>query len=181
MSRFRIPFCMHRTGFLLVLLCIVLGVRLGGWKLGPALGALLIASLLIHEVGHIAMATFLKVPVREFGLKLWGAYVRRAHAPSRWDEILIAASGPLMNLLIVIPLIFIPRLGVQLAICNLLIGVNNLLPFPSSDGLRILRNLWGLITTNDINPAWRIVQPRRSRVRRQSGFASSTAFRGLGA
>jgi Zn-dependent protease len=86
-------------------------------------------------------ATLLGVPVREFGLKLAGAYIRRAYATRRRDEIFIAASGPLTNLLLVIPLHFIPQVGSQLALCNLLLGVVNLIPMPSSDGLRIMRAL----------------------------------------
>lgn len=160
MSRLRVPFCMHRTGWFLVLLCVVLGVRVGGWQLGLPTGALFLASLLLHEAGHLLAAALLKVPVREFGLELRGTYLRRSHATRRRDEILIAASGPLMNLLVVVPLIFIPRLGLQLALCNFLIGVINLLPLPSSDGLRILRNLSGPIMSSETNPALSSVQPR---------------------
>jgi Zn-dependent protease len=160
MLRLRIPFCMHRTGWFLVLLCVILGVRMGGWQLGLPVGALLLASLLVHEAGHMLAASFLRVPVREFGLRLGGAYIRRACAARRRDEILIAASGPLVNLVIALPLIFVPRLGPQLAMCNLVLGVINLLPLPSSDGLRILRNLSGSIITSDPNPVLSNVQPR---------------------
>ena len=116
MSRLRVPFCMHRTGWFLVLVCLVLGVRMGGWQLGIPDAALLLASLLLHEAGHILAAAALNVPVREFGLQLRGTYVRRAYATRRRDEILIAASGPLMNLLMVVPFLFLPRLGLQLAL-----------------------------------------------------------------
>jgi Zn-dependent protease len=150
---------MHRTGWWLVLLCGALGVRIAGWQLGLPLGALLLASLLLHEAGHMLAAALLKVPVREFGLELRGAYVRRAHATRRRDEILIAASGPLMNLLLIVPLLFVPRLGPQLATCNLLLCVINLLPIPSSDGMRILRNLAGSIVTADADPALSRIQP----------------------
>jgi Zn-dependent protease len=151
---------MHRTGWFLVLFCVVIGVGTGGWQLGLPVGASLLASLLLHEAGHMLTATLLGVPVREFGLKLSGAYIRRASATRRRHEIMIAASGPLMNLLIVIPLAFVPRLGLQLATCNLLLGVINLLPFPSSDGLRILRNLSGPIIATGTNPVLSRVQPR---------------------
>jgi Zn-dependent protease len=159
MARLTVPFSMHRNGWWLVLLCGVLGVRIVGWQLGLPLGALLLASLLLHEAGHMLAAALLKVPVREFGLELRGTYVRRAHATRRRDEILIAASGPLMNFLLVVPLLFVPRLGPQLATCNLLLGVINLLPLPSSDGLRILRNLSGSIVTGKADPALSSVQP----------------------
>ncbi len=160
MSRLRIPFCMHRTGWLLVLLCVVLGVGMGGWQLGLPGGALFLASLLLHEAGHILAAALLGVPVREFGLKLRGAYIRRARSTRRRNEILIAASGPLMNFLVVVPLMFLPHLGPQLAMCNLMLGVINLLPLPSSDGRRILRNLSRPIITSDTNPALSGVESR---------------------
>ncbi len=160
MSRLRVPFCMHRTGWFLVLLCVVLGVRMGGWQLGIPEAALFLLSLLLHEAGHILAAAALKVPVREFGLELRGTYVRRAYATRRRDEILIAASGPLMNFLMVVPFIFLPRLGLQLAMCNLMLAVINLLPLPSSDGLRILRNLAGPVLSAGTNPALGRVQPR---------------------
>ena len=160
MSRFRVPFCMHRTGFFLLLLCFVLGVQTAGWQLGLLEGILLVASLLLHEIGHMTTASLLNVPVHEFGLKFSGAYVRRAPSSRRRDEILIAASGPLTNLLLVAPLIFVPRLGPQLATANLLFGVVNLLPLPSSDGLRILRNLSGSTATGAAIPALSSIQPR---------------------
>jgi Zn-dependent protease len=139
MYRFIISFRMHNTGWLLLVLCLLFGIILRGWPLGPAVGGFLIASLLLHEVGHMLVATMLGVPVREFGLCLGGAYNRRAFAPSHRDEVLISAAGPLMNLFLVLPFLFLPRMGLQLATCNLTLCVVNLLPLPSSDGLRILR------------------------------------------
>ncbi len=153
MSRLRVPFCMHRTGWLLVLLCVVLGVGSRGWQLGLPLGALILASLLLHELGHMLAAAALKVPIREFGIQLRGTYVKRAYATRRRDEILIAASGPMMNFLLIVPLLFVPRLGTQLATCNLMLAVFNLLPLPASDGLRILRNLAGSTSVRHPNPA----------------------------
>ena len=153
MLRLEVPFRRHCTGWLLVLLCVILGVRIGGWQLGLRVSALLLGSLLLHEAGHMLTATFLRVPVREFGLRLGGTYNRRASATRRRDEILIAASDPLMNFLLIIPVIFVPRLGPQLATCNLVLGVVNLLPLPSSDGLRILRNFWSSTKPSDLNPA----------------------------
>jgi Zn-dependent protease len=153
MSRLMVPFCMHRTGWLLVLFCFVLGVGMGGWRLGLLEGALFLASLLLHEAGHILAAAILKVPVCELGLQFRGAYIRRAHATRRRDEILIAASGPLMNLMVVVPLIFVPRMGLQLATCNLMLGLINLLPIPASDGQRILRNLLGSTRSSEASRA----------------------------
>jgi Zn-dependent protease len=132
---------MHRTGWIVVLFCLGVGFLMGGRQLGFLLGALLFASLLLHEAGHILTAAYFRVPVHECGIKLGGVYIRRGYALRRRDEILIAASGPMVNLLIVFPLLCVPRLGSQIAMCNAVIGLINLVPLPSSDGLHILRNL----------------------------------------
>lgn len=133
---------MHNTGWLLLALCILLGIRLSGLRLGLAVGAALAVSLLLHEIGHMLAAIMLRVPVREFGLCLRGAYNRRAYAGRRRSEVFISAAGPLMNLFLVLPLLYLPVIGTKLALCNLTICVVNLLPLPSSDGLRILRTIW---------------------------------------
>lgn len=142
MDKYLVPFRMHDTGWLLLALCILLGIGLSGFWPGLALGAVLVVSLLLHEVGHMLAARMLRVPVREFGLCLAGAYNRRAHADRRSHEILISAAGPLVNLLLVVPCLFLPVIGLQAALCNLTMCVINLLPLPSSDGLRILRTMF---------------------------------------
>src|SRR5271165_5867522 len=141
MLRFKIPFRMHNTGWFLLGFCAILGISLAGCWFGLPLAALVVASLLVHEAGHMAAAIALHVPVREFGLRLGGAYIQRASAGNRRDEILISAAGPFTNLCLTLPLWFVPQIGTQLALCNLILGVANLLPLPSSDGLRILRTL----------------------------------------
>ncbi len=141
MSRFRVPFRMHASGWVVVGFCSVIGIRLCGLWHGLALGALIVASLLLHEIGHMLVALVLGVPVREFGLCMGGAYNRRGTARRRREELLIASAGPLVNLLLVATLI-LPSIGPQLAFCNMVICVMNLLPLPSSDGLRILRAIF---------------------------------------
>jgi Zn-dependent protease len=142
MKRFLVPFRMHDTGWLVIAFCVLFGIGLYGLRLGLAVGAAIAASLLLHEMGHMLAAILLRVPVREFGLCLLGAYNRRARAASRRDEVLISGAGSLINLFFALPLLYIPVVGTQLALCNLLLCVGNLLPLPSSDGLRILRIMW---------------------------------------
>ncbi len=137
-----VPFRMQSNGWLALAVCVFLGFPLSGLRLGLAAGTMLAASLLLHEMGHMLAAIMLRVPVREFGLSLSGAYNRRAYARRRRDEILISAAGPLVNLFLVLPLLYIPGIGIKLAYCNLGLCVVNLLPLPSSDGLRILRTIW---------------------------------------
>jgi Zn-dependent protease len=141
MASLRIPFRFRKTGWVLLAFCACVGIALDGWKLGLPIGLLLVASLLLHEAGHILMALSLRVPVREFGLSMTGAFTRRAYATTRRDEILIAVAGPMMNLLLAIPLLFLHHIGSQLAMANLALGIINLLPIPASDGMRILKTL----------------------------------------
>jgi Zn-dependent protease len=139
MLSFLVPFRMHRDGWVLVAACILMGVWFNQSWLGVGLGLLLIASLLLHELGHMIVATALGVQVKEFGLKMIGAYNRRSYSDRRRNEILISFAGPLANILAAFPALLVPHIGVQLALCNLLLGVCNLIPFPASDGLRILK------------------------------------------
>jgi Zn-dependent protease len=148
-----IPFRMQKTGWLLLALCVLLGIELSGFRLGPVVGLVVAVSLLLHEVGHMLAAVMLRVPVREFGICLSGAYNRRAYASRRRDEVLISAAGPLMNLLLILPLLYVPVIGAVLAFCNLALCVSNLLPLPSSDGLRILRTMWGSSRADHVIPA----------------------------
>ncbi len=157
-----IPFRMQDAGWLPLAFCLLLGVAIYGLWLGLLVGAAFAASLLLHEMGHMLAAILLRVPVREFGLCLGGAYNRRAHATRRRDEILISAAGPLMNLLVVVPLLFIPVIGGRLALCNLLLCVGNLLPLPSSDGARILRTMLASVV-----PSSDRAEPQPTRLRPQ--------------
>lgn len=143
MQKLLIPFRMDTAGWLLLASCILLGIALLGWRPGAFEGALVILCLLLHEVGHMLTAVALGVPVREFGLCARGAYTRRAHSGRRRTEILISFSGPLMNLFLAFPSHYLPVIGNQLALYNLILCFVNLLPIPSSDGQRILRNLLG--------------------------------------
>jgi Zn-dependent protease len=144
---------MYSTGWLLLALCFLMGIWLSGMWLGLVVGAAIAASLLLHEVGHMLAAIMLRVPVREFGLCLKGAYNRRAYATRGRDEVLISAAGPLMNLLFVLPLLHIPLIGKILAVCNLSLCIGNLLPISSSDGLRILRTIRAPNRTGEVIPA----------------------------
>jgi Zn-dependent protease len=134
---------MHRNAWILIIACILFGVKMDGWPFGAILGASMIVSLLLHEVGHMLAAISLGVPVYGIGLRLFGAYNRRERSHNRRDEVLISLAGPGMNLLLAAPLLFIPHIGVQLALGNLGLCLVNLLPIPSSDGMRILQTLRG--------------------------------------
>jgi Zn-dependent protease len=136
-----VPFRTDRKGWLVVALCILFEITERGFWLGLAAGVLLVGCLLAHEIGHTVAAIVLAVPVREFGFCAYGAYTRRARSSRRRDEILISLAGPMTNLLLAFPFVFAPRIGIQLAFCNLTLFALNLVPLPSSDGLRILNTI----------------------------------------
>ena len=148
-----VPFRMHAMGWVLLALCVLFGIAMHGWWPGVVEGSLVIFCLLLHEVGHMITASAFGVPVREFGLCGRGAYNRRAHSGRRRTEILISFSGPLMNLCLVFPSHYLPVIGNELALYNLTLCILNLLPIPSSDGQRILRNLRGSTADRDTLPS----------------------------
>lgn len=108
---------------------------------GLLLGALTVASLLLHECGHICAAHALGVNVREIGVCLKGSYIRREKAHVPLDELAISLSGPLINALIATVLWTTPGVGHWLAVYNLVLLVSNLVPLPGSDGRRAISAL----------------------------------------
>ena len=106
---------------------------------GLLLGALTVASLLLHECGHILAARVQGVKVREMGLCLKGSYIRREEARRPLDDAAISLSGPLMNALIAASLWTVPGVGHWLAIYNLVLLVSNLAPVPGCDGWRAFK------------------------------------------
>ena len=81
----------------------------------------------------------LAVPVHGIGIKFQGAYTFRRYAGCRMHDVVIAAAGPLANLLLMLASFYVPRIGVWLAEWNCGIAVMNLLPLPGTDGYRILK------------------------------------------
>jgi Zn-dependent protease len=159
MRREWIAFRMHSSGWLLLALCILFGIGVCGPKHGTEAGILLVISLLLHESGHMLMARTLRVPVHEFGLCWAGAYNRRANAHRRRHDVLISVAGPLMNLALVIPALFIPNIGSHVAVWNLALCILNLTPLPSTDGLRILRALYRPVRVKPVVPRFRTNEP----------------------
>ena len=114
---------------------------LGGlWALdrwGLTLPLLLAAAL--HECGHLVALLTLKIPITELELRLSGAVIR-SKLPGGGREALALAAGPGVNLLLA--LIFWNAWPL-FALCDLALGLGNLLPLPQRDGGRLLRALEG--------------------------------------
>jgi Zn-dependent protease len=141
-TRSRISFTMHRSGWLLVAVFIAFGYRDLGLMKGVLGGALVVGSLLIHELAHAAAASFFGVTVHGIGIKFIGAYTHRKYANRRVHDVVIAAAGPLSSLLLTLASFYVPKVGIWLAEWNFGIVVLNLLPFPGTDGYRILKTIF---------------------------------------
>lgn len=162
-TKTRIRIVIYRSGWLLIAVLIPCCIRdLGMWD-GVAAALLAIFSLGIHELGHIFAALAAGVPVHEAGLKFIGAYTRRKPAASRLQEIGISAAGPFASTLLFFIMFFVPRIGPWLSAWNLGVLVLNLVPYPGTDGHRILKTIFAR-SPQEIRP-FRIGQGVPSKMR----------------
>lgn len=106
---------------------------------------LILASLVaaaLHELGHILMARFLKIPIERLRLDLFGARLDVTSGQiSYLQEFLLCFAGPMASL--VLSALFVPlwRVGVFFRLfsyASFLLGLLNLLPITSLDGGRML-------------------------------------------
>lgn len=107
----------------------------------PILLAALLPAALLHELAHYAVLRLCGVRTARFTLTGLGAslYVPELHRLSYGAELLSAAAGPLMNLLLWVLLSLTAREELTLfAGAQMVLGVLNLLPVRPMDGGRIL-------------------------------------------
>ena len=107
----------------------------------PVLLAALLPAALLHELAHYAVLYLCGVRTARFTLTGLGAslYVPELHRLSYGAELLSAAAGPLMNLLLWVLLSLTGREELMLfAGAQMVLGVLNLLPVRPMDGGRIL-------------------------------------------
>ena len=112
------------------------------------LGALLLAAL-THELGHCAMLRWLRARVTAVRITAMGAEMRIEGRLSYGGEVLAAAAGPAVNLLLAPLLAYGGRLWEMLYLfagTQLVLGLFNLLPILPLDGGNMLWNLLAWIT-----------------------------------
>ena len=92
-----------------------------------------IIAMLLHECGHLIVAVALGLRVKNIGMK-WnkGLYTVRQHG-TPLQNLLVAAAGPLTNLLLLTTGAGIPLFG----LANFCYALANMLPIEGSDGYRI--------------------------------------------
>jgi len=103
-----------------------------------------LVAIVLHELSHVVMAAALGVKVKRVGLSWRGPYVVRARGTAV-ENVAISLAGPMANLVTALGCLYVRR-GVDLCLASLVLGAFNLLPVPSSDGLRAARLLWALAT-----------------------------------
>ena len=112
------------------------------------LGALLLAAL-THELGHCAMLRWLRARVTAVRITAMGAEMRIEGRLSYGGEVLAAAAGPAVNLLLAPLLAYGGRLWEMLYLfagTQLILGLFNLLPILPLDGGSMLWNLLAWVT-----------------------------------
>jgi len=117
-----------------------------GWVRGLLATALVACSVLLHELGHVLVATVNGVKVKRIGFAAAGGYTVRELSRRWWVEAESALAGPLVNLLLF--LVFNSAGGVvahAAAQANLVLAIGNLIPLSRSDGSR----LWKAISSRE--------------------------------
>ena len=120
------------------------------WTLGVMTSLLFFASVLLHELGHAALALRYGVPMREINLFIFGGVaVMTKESPSAKAEFWIAIAGPIVSLLLTAAFgllwlaggdwVYLAAPVYWLAWINFTLAVFNLIPGFPLDGGRILR------------------------------------------
>jgi len=133
------------------------------WIVGAATVILMFISVLLHELGHSAVALHYKIPVRSITLFIFGGVAQiGAEPPSAISEFWIAIAGPVTSFAlalffgllqyVVSPLAPLLALAKYLAYINGTLGLFNLIPGFPLDGGRVFRAItWG--TTHSLRRA----------------------------
>ena len=175
----------------------VSGYGLSGALFGIAITGIIFFCVVLHELAHSLVATHYGVRVREIELSPIGGLAKMESMPKKpYQEFVMALIGPLVNLVIAVPLGWIvlvlvasrsimsfghllylmnrpswQGLVLNLFASNVVLGLFNLLPAFPMDGGRVLRSVL----------AWRLGQRQATRVaaRVGQGVATILALTGL--
>ena len=142
-----------QIGASLILLFLLI-VDLDGGPVSLAYGlmffAILIGSIFLHELGHAWGCLIQGVPVTRIMIFGGGGFCERSRSASRYEQELIVAMGPIVNLVLwavaslVSPYINDPEIGWAIdtiAYVNLFLVILNLLPVHPLDGGKLFQLL----------------------------------------
>ena len=144
-----VPIRLHFTFFIIAIAYIIMGaVNLGftGAATAVTLISMLFGSVLLHEMGHAAMAKRFGIGTRAITLHLLGGLASIEREPETpKEEIYIALAGPAVNLVLFVvslPLMYFHLPGASdMALINAVMGIFNLFPAYPMDGGRVLKAL----------------------------------------
>lgn len=96
---------------------------------------LLVLAYLVHEMGHVLAMLALGVPFVGVELRWRGLCINRTLVGG-WRDVVVTGAGVAMNAAVCLYALL--HADPFFAACNLAMLVANLLPFPHSDGRRLL-------------------------------------------
>lgn len=143
--------------FLLLPVWIFSSAVLGGLGVASAISTVIFVfaifgCVLLHELGHAMAARQFNIPTRDIVLLPIGGVASLERMPRNpWQELWIAAAGPLVNVAIasvILPVLWLFSVSngfwFNLALANIALVIFNLIPAFPMDGGRILRSTLAL-------------------------------------
>lgn len=166
---FGVPIRLHFTFVLLVVFLVAMGVRGGQSAMMNVVYILaLFASVLLHELGHVAVSRRYGIRTLEVVLYPIGGVARLERSPKPKEELWIALAGPAVNLLIAAAMtaFLLPaglaaafesvtdptdaNLLARIAVGNLILAAFNMIPAFPMDGGRVLRALMARWSSEEV-------------------------------
>lgn len=135
-------------------------LQYGSMVFALGMAVILLASIVLHELGHSLTARCFGCETRDITLTVIGGCASLERMPRKsWQEFLVAAAGPavsfVLGVLLYILSVFMPEDGMLeiLFICgghlNIGLGLFNLLPGFPMDGGRIFRSVMRLVFSRE--------------------------------
>lgn len=114
-----------------------------GMVLGLLQAVLIIASVVVHELGHALVARNFRLFPIDITLNAFGGYTRHAVAPKAWQSLLVTLAGPTFSFILgfgmlalarVLPNVYIASFCATIGAMNLFWAFFNMLPMYPLDG-----------------------------------------------